>query len=424
VTGPRSTMFTSTRRAPRRRWLRGAGIVLAVLVAVVALWVMLVGGLWVYAWFRLSGTEVASLDDSVTALGATGARAPRGATTVLVSMTGPVDPTVPRPSALVGPLVLVQYGGPREDPAALVLSEELRTSIDGSGELSFAEVQLAGGADLLVRAVTDYTEVRIDHVLSLSSDALPGLSGVFEELEVCGPSGCSEPTPEQLQVTLAGSTDQEYVGTVAAVVRSAAAQLDVPWVVRSPLRAKRLIDVVADEVATDVSLRGARLLAVAEALASSAEIDVGSVPFVMNPSTGQLVPLEEPAAVQFQHLRDGTPLTAQDEEAVEESLIAQVRVAVLNGAGIDGLAGQVQLRLETAGYVVVGTGNAPSFDRATTVVNYAEGDPTLEYVAVLLAEQLGGASVEPLAQPPTFEGEPVDVLVTAGEDLDDRTDTD
>jgi hypothetical protein len=418
VTGPRSPMFAPTRQTPRRRGLRMVGLAIAIVLALAALWVAMIGGLWVYAWAKLGGVELSSLDGEVTPLGVTGARAPAEATTVLVAMTGPVDPTVPRPSELVAPVVLVQYGGPRSEPAALVLAEELTTTVDGAGELTFAEVQLAGGEDLLVRAVTDYTEIRIDHVVSVSSDALPRLLETFGDLEVCGPGGCGQPTTEQLLVALAQSQDTEYVRTVAATVRAAADRVELTWVLRSPIAAKRVIDVVSEEITTDVSLRGARLLAVADALQAAGELDVGEVPHIVNPSSGGIVPLEEPAAVQFQHLRDGTPLTPQDEAETEEALVSDVRVAILNGAGIDGLAGRVQLQLETAGYVVVGTGNAPSFDRTTTVVNYVEGDPMVEYVAVLLAEKLGGASLEPVAQEPTFEGEPVDVLVTAGEDLD------
>lgn len=419
MTGPQSAMFASTRHAPRRRWLRVVLAVLAVLAMATALWALMVGGLWAYAWFRLGGTEVAALQDDLTPLGSTGARAPAGATTVLVVMTGPVDPTIPRPSELVAPLVLLQFGGPRGEPVALVVEEELTVAVDGSGELSFAEVQRSGGEDLLVRAVTDYTEVRIDHVVSVSSDALPRLLETFDDLEVCGPGGCSQPGREQLEVTLAQTGSLRYVQEVAAVLQSAAARIDLPWVIRSPWEAKRVIDVVSDEVTTDVSLRGARLLALSETLADASVSEVGEVPHTTDPSSGEVVALEEPAAVQFQHLRDGTPLMPVDDEAVARSLVQGVRVAVLNGAGVDGLAGRVQLRLETAGYVVVGTGNAPGFDRTTTVVNYAEGDATVEYVAVLLAEELGGAALEPLAQEPTFEGEPVDVLVTAGEDLDD-----
>jgi hypothetical protein len=38
---------------------------------------------------------------------------------------------------------------------------------------------------------------------------------------------------------------------------------------------------------------------------------------------------------------------------------------------------------------------------------------------VILAERLGdGVQLEPLDRAPTFEGEPVDVLVTVGSDLD------
>ena len=163
------------------------------------------------------------------------------------------------------------------------------------------------------------------------------------------------------------------------------------------------------------------MLDLAETLAASEQPEVDEIPLFRNPDTGELVPLEEPVMVRFQHLRDGTSLEATDEseeDAVEEMASTMVDVAVLNGAGTDGLAAQIQVRLEAEGFRVVGTGNAATFGRATTVVAYGPEPATTEAAAVVLAEQLGGAQLEALEEAPTFEGDPVDVVVTVGEDLD------
>ena len=411
-------LFSTTRRRPRRV-MRGVALGIGVLVVLAAGWAVVLGGLWAYAWLQLGGTDVAALHDDLEPLGASGASAPAGSTTVLVVLTDSVDPTIPREPALVASPVLVQVGGPRTEPAVLILPRALEVEIDGRGAVSLEEIQLAGGADLLVRGLVDYTEVRIDHVVSLSVDALPALVDALGPVEVCGADGCSEPTADELVEALRAADDVEAARIVADVVDGLAGRLDLPFVVRSPLATKRAIDAIAAEISTDVSLRGARALSLAGVLAQPTSLDLDIVPLLTNPRTDRVIALEEPTAIRFQHLRDGTSLTGTTTTDPAEDLISQVDVAVLNGAGIDGLASKVQVRLQASGYVVIGTGNAPSFDRETTVVNYQEGDDRVEFVAVLLAEALGGASLEPLQREPTFEGEPVDLLVTAGRDLDD-----
>jgi hypothetical protein len=108
--------------------------------------------------------------------------------------------------------------------------------------------------------------------------------------------------------------------------------------------------------------------------------------------------------VRYEHLRQGTSFAGVDGEAEEEDLLRGIEVAVLNGAGVDGLAGQVQVLLEASGFRVVGTGNAPSFGRETTTISYREDDPVAELAAVRLAELLEGAQLDPLTRDLTFEG--------------------
>jgi hypothetical protein len=90
---------------------------------------------------------------------------------------------------------------------------------------------------------------------------------------------------------------------------------------------------------------------------------------------------------------------------------------VLNGAGVTGLAGRIQTELEASGFTVIGTANAPIFDRERTVVSYREDEEAAAFAAIRVSEALGGVELDPLAGRPTFEGEEVDLLVTAGGDL-------
>ncbi|MFP4148500.1 MAG: LCP family protein [Nitriliruptoraceae bacterium] len=414
---PSSLSFTEVRRPMGARLARAVAIVVGVVVTAVVLWVLVVGALWAYAWLSLGGEDVPVLrEDGQATLGSTtGPRAPVDATTVLVALTGPVDPTVPRPPELEAPLLLVQAGGPREQPAVLQVPQDVPLA----EELTFAEVQREGGTDPLVRAVVDYTEVRVDHVVSLSIDALPRLVDALGEVEVCRADGCSTPSGDEVRTRLLQAEGDELVLLLADLVRSVSARLDARWAVTAPLEAKRVVDAVSEEVITDVGLRGSRLLEVAEQLAVPVRPELDRLPVLVNPSSGDVLPMHEQVQVRLDQLREGTPLTGEGGtvEDLERDLLAGIEIGVLNGAGVTGLAGRVQAELQAAELTVVGTGNAPTFDRQRTGVSYREEDEAAAFAAIRVSEVLGGVELEPLAERPTFEGEEVDLLVVVGEDL-------
>lgn len=414
------TLFSSARRAPRRWWRRGVGMVVALALVVVVAWALLIGALWVYAWFQLGGLDLGATDPDVSALGSVGVDSPPGSTTVLVALTAPRDPTIPEEPELVGPVAIVQISPTRDVPAVLLLPTELPVTVEGLGRVDLDEVHAEGGEDRLARAVIDYAEVEIDHVVSVTEDAIPRMVELLGDVELCTTTGCAAASTEQLRSAQRSDDPDTYVRTLAEALRGIGRSMDGTSVITSPLTSKRAIDIVSDEVRTDVSLRGRSLLRFAEAFAAIDGVEYDEVPLLRNPRSGELVPLEEPAMVRFQRLRDGSSLElAEDQQdALEGQVIELVEVGVLNGAGVAGLAGDIQARLQTEGFRVVGTGNASSFDRTTTVVAYGPEPETTEAAAVILAQRLGAdVELEQLERSPTFEGEPVDVLVTIGSDL-------
>ena len=411
--------FSSTNR-PRRGGWRIVGWTLAVVAGLALLWALLVAGLWAYAWFSLGADDIDALEVDESddePLGAAGGQAPDDAVTILVSFTGEVDPTSIREPVLNGSVALVQFGGPRDVPAVLLLPQNLPVSVDEQGELTLEQVQEEGGTDLMVETVADYTSVRIDHAVSFSIDALPRLVDAVGPLEVCNESSCDEPSGDDIRAELEVADDELQLATATSVLEALGERINGRFAVTSPLAAKRVVDVVNEEISTDVSLRGATLLSIASTLGAVAELDVDAIPMVINPDTGTVLPMEEPAMVRFQHLQEGTPLDGSglSTDDLEADLVAGIEVAVLNGAGIDGLAGQAEVELEASGFVVIGTGNAPAFDRTDTVINFVGDDPVAEYVAGQIAEILDDTTLEPLGEPPEFESEPVDLLVTLGE---------
>jgi hypothetical protein len=396
-------------------------LVLAVLVA-------LTGGLlWTYAWARLGGTDLPSLAaEGDEALGAGGATSPDGTTTVLVALTAPRDDTDPAGAPLVGPVALVQTGGPRgADAAVLLLPAQLPVSVDGDAPMPLAAVHAEGGPDLLLRTVVDYTQVDVDHVVTGSVEALPRLVDALGPVEVCDPTTCREVTGDEVAATLATLTGSAVepadaaaaVEELAAVLRALGGSTDALDLVTSPLGSKRAIDVLATDVTTDVGLRGGVALPIIERLAEVREVTVVQLPSVLNPDTGELLLLPEQAATRFAVLREGGVPTATpaDDEA---ELLAGATVAVQNGTGTAGYAAKLEAQLAAAGVTVVGTENAPTFDVERTQVAYGPDDPAAEAAAIVLARELGDVDLVALERQPTFEGSPVAVLVVGGADLD------
>ena len=406
----------SRRRSPVRllRWLLRTAIG-AVILAL--LWGALVGVLWLVGSNQMKGVPLAALRDDVLMLGAAGARAPEDSRTVLLLMVDELDPTIPRPSPLVAPPIILQFGGDRELPAALVLPESIEVLVDGRGLMRLDEIQRELGADRLARAVIDYTEVRLDHVVAVSTEALPRLVGLLGPLEVCGGWGCEEPTPDDVRAWQRNEDPAFVLARGAAVMRAVAGSIDAALFVRSPFLGREVVSVLAGQVVTDVDLSVRRLVDLAPGVSEPVRLDVDRLPMVRNLATGELVVLEESAMIRFQRLREGLPFEAIDPAEDVERLRTVTDVAVLNGAGVAGLAALYEAELRSAGFVVVGTGNDVRFDRQRTVINYLRGDRDAEPVAFLLAEQLPTAEIVAVDGPLLFEGEPVAIVVLLGRDL-------
>lgn len=425
MTGSRSLTFSTARRPKRRRWVRVVTwlVVLALGVAVLA--VVAGGLLWSYAWVRLGSSDLPSLAaEGEDALGAGGATSPEGTTTVLVAITDAGDPTDPAPAPLAGPVLLVQTGGPRgEDAVVLTLPEDLPVSVDGEAPMTLDEVATAGGTDLLLRSVVDYTQIAVDHAVTASTAALPDLVEAVGPLEVCT-TGCTEVDAAGVSSMLDGYAGDDpaasaaAVEQLAAVLRTLGEATDPVGIITSPWGSKRAIDVLADEVVTDVSLRGAASLPLADAFAELGTVEVVQLPGVRNPDSGQLLLLPEQAATRFAVLREGGVTTTSPEDD-EAALLADVTVVVQNGTGTAGYAARLEAQLTALGVRVAGTENALGFDHDTTQVAYGPDDPAAEAAAIVLARELGGdVELVALERRPTFEGDPVAIQVIGGADLD------
>lgn len=408
----------------RRDPLRLLKIVLRIVIVaaiLAAMWGALIGVLWLSAASQLRGVPIAALREDVLMLGASGARSPDDATTMLVLLVEPLDATVRRPSPLAAPPVIVQIGAERALPGALVLPLSLEVTVDGRGRMTLESIQRELGADRLAQAIIDYTEVRLDHVVVVSTDLLPGLVRLLGPLEVCGGSGCSTPTPDDVRAWQRDPDVLVVMRRSVDVLRAVSASLDLRSFVLSPLVGRNVVELIAGQVVTDVDLSIGRLVDLAEVFVEPTRIDAATLPLVRNPTSGVMVVLEESAMLRFQRLREGMPFDQIDPNEDVARLQTVTGIAVLNGAGVPGLAAFIEAELRGAGFLVVGTGNDSRFDRVETVISYLRDDREAEPVAFLLAEELPGARLETVDRPLLFEGRAVPIVVSLGRDLVETT---
>lgn len=166
----------------------------------------------------------------------------------------------------------------------------------------------------------------------------------------------------------------------------------------------------------DPASRGLILVAVAVALGVILLIQGGGVGF--DESTDELQIDETPPGIDD----DGAVTTTTEEAAPSTSVPpAALKVVALNGAGVDGYAGQAQQFLSVAGYTLTTAATATS-QTETTVVYFAPGfEVDAAVIAGLLGLELGAVQPLPagesLARDPANFPPDTNVAVLLGPDV-------
>jgi LCP family protein required for cell wall assembly len=282
----------------------------------------------------------------------------------------------------------------------------------------------SGGPSCLVETVTMLSGVPVTHYLELNFlgfmrvvDAVGGVSVWLDQPMVDRPAGVDLPAgcnrldgTRAIGFVRARTVDgdlgriarqQRFVAQMARAIAAPTTLLNVPRLFSVAGNAGR--SVTADPGLGPVDLL--RIARVARGLAGGglASYTVPATPANVG-GAAVLVPSEAEAAALFTSFRDGSVL---ETAAAEAGLTpADVRVAVLNGAGIQGLAGQGRDYLTQRGFQVTEVGNAEPVDR--TVVRHR---PELEPAARLVAQHVPGAATEP-----STEGPPLALVL--GPDVD------
>lgn len=456
MTGPRSPIFTSVRRARRRRWGTAVRAFALGLAALLILGLASTLALWRYANSKLDRTEIASIeanrdavpdvDDDGAPLEAqdtlnvlvVGSDSREGLTEQQLLELGTEDVG----TTLTDTLMLVQLS-PRRDHAAIVgFPRDLRVEAPGIGATKINSVQAKGGPDLLVRTVQDLVGVDIDHYVEVNIAGFLELTDAIGGVEVCLdapmkdefagvdlPAGCQEldgraaagfVRSRRVRDQFGADNDFGRIARQQYFISRAMDEVTSAGTLANPVKVKRLIDAVAGAVTTDRDLGAPEMLRLANSLKTltSDALELRTIPSYYSNETGFAHVYEDEAEVLFRGLREGSALDPEvGLEGPTELTAADVTIAVLNGEGSEGLASEVQAFLESKGFTVVSTGNAgseaaPDFSYDVTEVAYAPGG---EAKAQLVASYLPGAEL--VERDDLREG---DVTVTIGRDWIER----
>ena len=263
------------------------------------------------------------------------------------------------------------------------------------------EDRKAAGQQLLVRTISQLTGLQIDHFASVDLLGFFNLANVVGGVEVnlCKAvsdsySGARFPAGAQ---TISGADALKFVrqrhglprGDLDRVVRQqvflagVARKMLSEKVLLDPTKQQQLVKAVAGSLTVDQNLDLVSLGQQMQSVTAGA-VNFRTMPIVgdaKDPQGRDILQLPGTSALHqfFAHLSDdaaATPATTPSAPAAPSTPTvspSSVRVQVLNGSGISGLAAKAAAALTSAGYTVVGTGNADSSKYTQTQVRYGSG---------------------------------------------------
>ncbi|HEX2028316.1 MAG TPA: LCP family protein [Nitriliruptorales bacterium] len=384
------------------RWVR-AGMVL-----LVALGLGTAGLLYGYAGNRIARRDIDCLADAVAGCVAA-ADVPRpveGVRNVLVVGTDSREGlsqqqlTELGTEDVAGPvradtIMLVHMSPQRDDVVMVSFPRDLRAAVPGEGVHKLNAARALGGPELLVRTVEDFTGIAIHHYVEVNIagflrlvDVVGGVAVCLEEPLVDPEAGADIPAGRHV---LTGKDAAGYVrarksdprGDLGRIerqqlfLRQALDRVMSPRTLANPLRVKRLIDRGARAVVTDSGFSTAQMFRLAW---SFKNLDPDRVTMLTVPSDAGRSYVEarpEAAEALFQAIRADRPLPADQPAAPAAPDPTDIRIELLNGAGIDGLAAAVAEQLQERQLRVTETGNAERFGVERTRIEHAAGDESL-----------------------------------------------
>ncbi len=380
------------------RWRRRGLLKLGVVVLVVAL--AAVGGLVGYG-FHTATTLLGKSHRKVNNLVAVGG----GPTNILLvgsdSRAGLSQTdlnrveTIPVSGQRTDTIILIHVSPDHKKAVMVSIPRDLKVNIPGHGTDKINAAYAFGGPDLLVKTVEQNLNVPVNHFAELDFagflkvvDALGGvqlcnntghtLNDNFANLHM--PPGCQNMNGvHALAFVRARHIDSDFgrIGRQQQFLRAVMAKLTTGGNLINLPKMLKIANIVSDHVKTDDTLTTNEAIGLARRLHS---LDSNSVDMRLYPSndpgaacsgcvdyvlTSPEAPLlmkairEDAAALPPVGLPNGQGVSLQS-----------LRVQVLNGSGVPGLAARAAQGLQAYGLHVVGTGNAPAQTGAQSTLAY------------------------------------------------------
>jgi LCP family protein required for cell wall assembly len=249
-----------------------------------------------------------------------------------------------------------------------------------------------GGPSCAVSTVKDLTGAGIDHFVMFDFNSFRAMVDAIGGVEVCVPRGGYHDPFSRLNlsggrhlltynqalayvrtrhgVSAEGDTggDLPRIMLQQAFISSVIQKVNSQGILSNSVQLLKIADTATRALTVDQGLDSVtKLLGLARTLAHlrAKHVTLITMPTVPDPNpadSGRLLPEEPQDDVLFQMITSGRQWHGQ----LPTLPPGQVRVRVLNGAGIAGLAGQTAIRLRKLGFDVIGTGNT-AVATATTV---------------------------------------------------------
>jgi polyisoprenyl-teichoic acid--peptidoglycan teichoic acid transferase len=392
------TIYKSRYR--RRRWLKylkWTGI--GVLVVLVAL------SIWGYVWLKGKENKMklpavaASLDKS---------RSGQPNTTLIMGVDKGSVPGEAESRADILMLLTVNASGTKS--AVISIPRDTRVKIAGHGTQKINAAHAFGGQQLMIDTVRDFTGLPINHFVEIDfqgfKDIVNAMGGVKMHIDKAihdkyagdVPAGDVVLNGDQALALVRARHDVSAVpaGDLDRVKNQRKflnAMLSTLSHQRNPFKAMSVVDAVSKDVKTDLSFW--QMLSLGRRL-KGGNLEMSTVPGTPKTVGGLWYYVADMEAFKqmlstFESKQEVSP-DQTTQQSSDTSGRSSVRVAVLNGSGVNGLAKKVADKLARKGYQV-GTGNAAEKYSRTTI--YYSGSDSSK--AGMVAADLTGARQPTLA---------------------------
>jgi LCP family protein required for cell wall assembly len=308
-----------------------------------------------------------------------------------------LDPTHTHATVLSIPRDTMVY-----EPACKARLKQIGIGLQGPYQSTIIDGALnIGGPTCAVETVTDLTGIKLDHFIEFDFNSFRNMVDAIGGVEVCAPKGGYHDPKSHLSLTaglhlvtwdqalayvrtrdtLQGADaggDLPRIELQQAFISSVVQKINDNGLLTDPLELFQVAKTAARALTVDQGLGSVNsLLTLARSLTGLKARDVTMItmPNEFDPQNqDRLLPEQPEADVIFQMVESGQnyhghlPLTAP----------AKIKVRVLNGTGLGGLAGRTATALRKLGFDVVGVGDAGPTS-ATTVSYYGTASADAAY---------------------------------------------